>query len=200
MGKRVFDIIAALIMLVLLGPVLLLVALAIKLTSPGPVLYKAKRVGQGGRLFYMYKFRTMVVGADQVGPRLTYRGDPRVTPIGRFLRKSRLDELPQLINVLMGEMSLVGPRPEDPLYVARYTDEQREVLSVRPGITGLSQLRYHNEASLLDGADLDRRYMEVILPIKLALDRDYIRRRSFSFDLKILGETILTLFGGTREV
>ncbi len=193
MLKRSFDLIVSLIGLIVLSPLFAVTAVLIKLDSPGPAFYRAERVGKDGRPFWMYKFRTMFVGADKMGPAITYRNDPRVTRLGRFLRRTKLDELPQLLNVLKGEMSLVGPRPEAPRYVALYSPQQREVLKVKPGITGLAQLAYACEEDLLDPDSLDRDYIGTILPRKLALDMEYVDKRSFLFDLKILLRTALTL-------
>jgi lipopolysaccharide/colanic/teichoic acid biosynthesis glycosyltransferase len=147
----------------------------------------------------MYKFRTMVQGAERRGPAVTYRDDPRITKAGRFLRRTKLDELPQLLNVLKGEMSLVGPRPEDPSYVALYTPEQRRVLSVKPGITGSTQLEYRDEASMLHGESVDEEYVTRIMPKKLTLDLEYVRTRSLMLDLKIIWRTAATLLGGDRS-
>ncbi|MBK9713265.1 MAG: SDR family NAD(P)-dependent oxidoreductase [Kouleothrix sp.] len=199
--KRLFDVIVALVGLTLLIPAFLIIAIAIKLDARGPVFYRARRIGRGGRPFGMYKFRTMVTGADRAGPALTYRDDPRVTRVGRLLRDVRLDELPQLINVLTGEMSLVGPRPEAPAYVRLDQPIWREVLAVRPGICGLAQLDYAvDEASILtSGATVEEDYITRILPGKLAIDRRYIATRSLLFDLKILWQTLLVLFWPVRQ-
>jgi len=148
----------------------------------------------------MYKFRTMVVEADRVGPAMTYRDDPRITNLGRFLRGTKLDELPQLINVLKGEMSLVGPRPEDPAFVAHYDAEQREVLRVKPGITGPTQLAYRDEASMLEGTSADEDYLTRIMPEKLELDLHYLQNRSLALDIKILWQTARTLLSKDRRV
>jgi lipopolysaccharide/colanic/teichoic acid biosynthesis glycosyltransferase len=193
MAKRALDLVITILGLLLLCPLLLVLALWIKLDSRGPVLYRGKRVGQDGRPFLMYKFRTMVLGAVSQGPAVTYRDDPRVTPAGRFLRRTKLDELPQLFNVLRGEMSLVGPRPEDPSYVAFYTPEQRLALSVKPGITGPTQLEYRDEASLLQGEGVDEEYVTRLMPEKLKLDLQYVHTRSLLLDLKILWRTATTL-------
>jgi lipopolysaccharide/colanic/teichoic acid biosynthesis glycosyltransferase len=193
MAKRALDVLTSGLGLVLLSPLLLFLALWIKLDSSGPVLYRGKRVGRDGRPFFMYKFRTMVEGAERSGPAVTYRDDPRITKAGRFLRRTKLDELPQLLNVLRGEMSLVGPRPEDPVYVARYTPEQRQVLSVKPGVTGPTQLQYRDEASMLDGESVNEDYVSRIMPEKLKLDLEYVRNRSLLLDLKILWRTVATL-------
>ncbi len=200
MAKRALDLLISIFGLFLLSPLLLLLALWIKLDSPGPILYRGQRVGKDGRPFHMYKFRTMVLGAERRGPAVTYRDDPRITPAGRFLRQTKLDELPQLLNVLRGEMSLVGPRPEDPTYVALYTPEQRLVLSVKPGITGPTQLEYRDEASLLQGEGVDEEYVTRLMPEKLKLDLEYVRTRSLLLDLKILWRTVVTLLSGDRGV
>jgi lipopolysaccharide/colanic/teichoic acid biosynthesis glycosyltransferase len=193
MAKRLFDLIASAAGLLLLSPLLLLIAAAIRLESPGPALHRAVRVGRGGREFTLYKFRTMALNAAQTGPGITVSGDPRVTRVGRFLRRWKLDELPQLLNVLRGEMSIVGPRPEDPRYVALYTPEQREVLAVRPGITSPASVRFRNEEALLSGKDWERRYIEEIMPAKLALDLEYVRQASLRRDLAVLWETLAAL-------
>lgn len=193
MSKRILDLCISALGLVLLGPVMLVLSLWVKLDSRGPVLYRGERVGKDGRPFLMYKFRTMVLEADTIGPAITYRGDPRVTKAGKFLRHTKLDELPQLINVFKGEMSLVGPRPEDPSYVAHYSAQQREVLRVKPGITGLTQLEYRDEASLLEGTSADEDYLSQIMPEKLTLDLYYIQNRSLALDIKILWQTAVTL-------
>jgi len=200
MAKRALDLVISILGLLLLSPLLLVLALWIKLDSRGPVLYRGKRVGKDGRSFLMYKFRTMVMGAEKRGPAVTYRGDPRITPAGRFLRKTKLDELPQLLNVLRGEMSLVGPRPEDPSYVGFYTPEQRQVLSVKPGITGPTQLEYRDEASMLQGEGVDEEYVTRLMPEKLKLDLEYVGTRSLLLDLKILWRTATTLLSRDRGV
>lgn len=194
-SKRFFDIALSLIALLALVPVLVLIGILIKLDSRGPVLYQARRIGQGGRLFRMYKFRTMAADAEQSGPALTYKDDPRITRIGRFLRRVRIDEVPQLFNVLKGEMSLVGPRPEAPEYVDLEKPIWRQVLSVRPGICGLAQLTYaiDETAILNNAASLDRDYISHILPAKLELDLRYVRDQSFLFDLRLILQTLLIL-------
>lgn len=172
---------------------MLVLAIWVKLDSSGPVFYRGERIGKDGQPFRIYKFRTMMLGADRIGPAVTYRGDPRITKVGGFLRRMKLDELPQLINVLRGHMSLVGPRPEDPSYVAHYTPEQREVLSVRPGVTGPTQLEYRDEASLLQGDNVDDAYLNLIMPQKLKSDLRYVRNRTLALDLEILWQTAMTL-------
>jgi lipopolysaccharide/colanic/teichoic acid biosynthesis glycosyltransferase len=194
--KRLFDLSAAVIGIVTLSPLMALLAVLVKLSSQGPVLYRAARVGVGGVSFTMYKFRSMVTGADKAGPLVTMGGDPRVTRLGTFLRKTKLDELPSLWNVLLGEMSLVGPRPENPKSAALYTDEQKKVLRLRPGVTSLATVRYRNEEAILAGAeDLEKRYFEVMQE-KLNLELEYLRRRSFRLDLQILWDTVLAVIGG----
>jgi lipopolysaccharide/colanic/teichoic acid biosynthesis glycosyltransferase len=171
MGKRMFDVVVAGLALVLLSPLLLVLALCIRLDSPGPVFFRQERVGRHGRIFRIHKFRTMVPDAEARGLPLTVGRDPRVTRVGAFLRSSKLDELPQLIDVLQGTMSLVGPRPEVPRYVQHYPPALREkVLSVRPGITDLASIAYRRESELLARAgDPERAYVEEVLPQKLDL-------------------------------
>ena len=187
--KRALDLVVALVGLVLLAPVLAVIAVLVKCGSPGPILYVGERIGRNGRPFRMAKFRSMAVDADQRGPAITYSGDLRVTRVGAWLRRTKLDELPQLWNVLRGDMSLVGPRPEAPPYVALYTPEQRQVLQVRPGITGLTQLTYRKEEEQLSPTTWEEDYVHVLLPRKLALDLEYIRRQSLVLDLQILACT-----------
>lgn len=189
MLKRLFDIVMSVALLVVFSPLFAAIALVIKLTSPGPVFYRATRIGRDGETFKLYKFRSMVVDADRSGPGITTAGDARVTRIGRILRKSKLDELPQFINVLRGEMSLVGPRPEDPRYVALYTPEQRAVLRVRPGITSPASVYYRDEESLLAGDDWETRYIEEIMPAKLEIDLDYAHKGGIGDDLTIMWRT-----------
>src|SRR5919204_3256011 len=181
-------------------PMWLAIALAIRLDSAGPIFHAAVRVGRGGRLFRLFKFRTMVDGAAALGPRITRAGDPRVTRVGRFLRRSRIDELPQLWNVVRGEMRFVGPRPEDPRFVALYTPEQQVVLSVCPGITGPSQLAFFNEEDLLAGGETESLYVHEIMPRKLALDAAYARHHTFVGDLRIMGRTLARVVQSTRPV
>lgn len=192
--KRLFDFTISAIALVVLSPMILLIAIAVKITSPGPIIYFGKRVGVNGRIFYMRKFRTMVVNADKLGGPCTYEGDHRVTRTGYWLRKFKLDELPQLFNVLLGDMSLVGPRPEVQEYVQLFTNEQRAILSVRPGITDWASIWNRDEAQALAGSpDPERTYREVIRPEKIRLQLEYVRRRSFVTDLAILFETLRVL-------
>jgi lipopolysaccharide/colanic/teichoic acid biosynthesis glycosyltransferase len=195
-GKRLVDFIASAIALVILSPLLILLALLVKTTSPGAVFYRQPRVGKRGRLFRIVKFRSMSAEAETSGPDITVAGDPRITTVGKILRRWKLDELPQLWNVLKGEMSLVGPRPELPAYVAGYTDAQREVLTVRPGITDPASLAYHREEELLaTHAAPQRFYRETILPHKLAMNREYVAAISFRGDVTVLLRTANLLLG-----
>lgn len=191
MTKRLFDIVFALLLLVVLSPMLIVFALLVALTSPGGAFFRQVRVGMGGREFRLLKFRTMRPGSEAKG-QLTIGGrDPRVTSIGYFLRKSKLDELPQLWNVLVGDMSVVGPRPEVPRYVAMYSTEQREVLNVRPGITGMASIDYIDENEILArSTDPERTYTQEVMPAKLRLDLRYVRERSFALDMRIIGVTL----------
>ena len=195
MAKRVFDLLGASLALLLLSPLMLAIALAIKLDSRGPVFFRQQRVGRHGVPFFIHKFRSMVADAPQRGLALTVGDDPRITRIGRWLRRTRLDELPQLLDVLAGTMSLVGPRPELPQYVAQYPSLLRErVLSVRPGITDPSSLLYLDEAEQLARAtDPQREYVEVILPRKLQCAADYAARASLRSDLGVLLRTLRLL-------
>lgn len=190
MTKRLFDIVFASIGLVIISPLLLWLAIVIKGTSPGPILYRARRVGQNGKLFELYKFRSMVVGADKIGPGITHGQDNRITSIGRFLRHYKLDELPQLFNVLKGDMSFVGPRPEDPRYVEYYSPEQRRVLQIRPGITSWASISYRDESKYLNANNWEQLYIQKILPAKLKLDLEYVSNQSLWTDLKIIFQTL----------
>lgn len=201
-SKRIFDIVLVSTGLMLLAPLFLLLGLLVKLDSSGPVFYKARRVGRGGVPFRMYKFRTMRVDADQVGPALTFKDDPRITRVGRWLRRFRLDELPQLINVLRGDMSLVGPRPEAPEFVQLSQPIWWQVLTVRPGICGLAQLTFAiDEAAVLNNqATIDSDYLTQILPIKLNLDLRYVQQQSLLFDLRVLAQTVLLLLRQQQQL
>jgi lipopolysaccharide/colanic/teichoic acid biosynthesis glycosyltransferase len=192
MFKRSFDVVAAVIGLLVFGVPMLLVALWIRVDSPGPVFFRQERVGRHGKLFRIHKFRTMTVDAEQRGPQLTVGADARVTRVGRVLRANRLDELPQFFDVLAGDMSLVGPRPDVPRYVERWPADLRErVLAVRPGITDPASLTFRDEATLLArAADPEREYMDVILPRKLALAADYADHASLWTDLAVIGRSV----------
>jgi lipopolysaccharide/colanic/teichoic acid biosynthesis glycosyltransferase len=197
--KRVFDVALAALGLIVLAPILVIIGAWIKATSPGPVFHRARRVGRNGVLFNLYKFRSMVADADRMGAGITASDDPRITRAGRFLRRSKLDELPQLINVVKGDMSLVGPRPEDPRYVESYTPEQRRVLTVRPGITSWASIQFRHEEQMLSASTVDDVYRREIMPRKLALDLDYIARQSLWLDMRILLRTGLAIFEGHSE-
>ena len=195
MLKRGLDLLFAAAGLVLLSPLLVAVALCILRDSPGPVFFRQERVGRGGRLFRIHKFRTMVVDAPALGPGLTIGADPRVTRVGRWLRRTKFDELPQLLDVVAGRMSLVGPRPELPRYVALYPPALRALLlGVRPGITDPASLKYADEASLLAAAaDPEREYCEVLLPAKLQESANYLRHATLASDFAVLGRTAALL-------
>lgn len=192
--KRSFDLILSGLWLVLLSPLLTAIALLIKLDSPGPVFYRGRRVGLNGKPFRMFKFRTMILNADRIGGSSSPDDDPRVTGAGRFLRRYKLDELPQLLNVLVGEMSLVGPRPQVQWAVDLYSPEERLVLTVRPGITDYASVRFPNEGEILKGSsDPDKDYMENIHSEKMRLSLHYVRTRSFWGDIIIIIQTVTTI-------
>ncbi len=195
MLKRLFDILFSSLGLIVMFPILIFSAIATKLDSQGPALYRGKRIGRYGKPFRIYKFRTMVINAEELGGSSTPNDDPRLTRVGKFIRKYKIDELPQLINVLKGEMSFVGPRPQVPEDVALYTKEEKSILSVRPGITDWASIKYHNEGEILRGSpDPDQAYIEKIRPGKIKLELEYVRYCSFWVDLRILAKTTKTLF------
>lgn len=188
--KRMMDIAVSAVALCVLWPLYLIIALAIVIDDPGPVFYRQVRVGRGGKPFRIFKFRSMVVDADKKGLEITVGHDRRITRVGAFLRKTKLDELAQLINVLCGQMSFVGPRPEVPRYVEMYTPYQRQVLLVRPGITDYASIAYRNENDLLDAAqDPERMYIEQIMPAKIELNMKYLREISPAADIRLILKT-----------
>lgn len=195
MAKRLFDIVSSGIGLLCLAPVFVVMAIWIKLDSRGPVFYRQTRVGRYGRDFRIFKFRSMRVGSDK-GCQITVgERDPRITRSGYFIRRYKIDELPQLINVFLGDMSVVGPRPEVRKYVDLYSEEQRKVFQVRPGITDLASIKYRNENELLSQVDdPDTYYIDVIMPDKLAINLEYIRHQSFMGDIKIIFNTLFKIF------
>lgn len=187
--KRAFDILCSFLGLTVLSPVLLVVSVLVGVTSPGGVFFRQERIGKDGKPFRIFKFRSM--RKDNAGLKITTGNDSRITPVGRFLRKSKIDELPQLINVLVGDMSFVGPRPEVADYVSLYTPYQRQVLLVRPGITGLASIRFRNENDLLTAStDPNRTYIEQIMPRKIDLDLEYIPHASVPYDIKLIFQTL----------
>jgi lipopolysaccharide/colanic/teichoic acid biosynthesis glycosyltransferase len=193
-SKRALDLVVGSAGLVVAIPILAGVAVFMRLSRDrGPFLYRAERVGEDARIITVLKVRTMAVGAG--GSSVTMSRDPRITRLGRLLRRYRIDELPQLLNVVRGEMSMVGPRPEDPVFVDMSDPLHRRVFSARPGITGLAQLEFHDEARRLDGPDSERRYREEILPAKLRLDAEYLDHRSTRLDIRILLRTVRTVLG-----
>jgi lipopolysaccharide/colanic/teichoic acid biosynthesis glycosyltransferase len=196
-AKRAFDVAAAAALLLLFTPLFLCIAIAIKLDSSGPILYRCRRVGWRGGEFTMLKFRKMRTGVG--GASLTVAGDERLTRLGRLLVSTKLDELPQLWNVVRGEMSLVGPRPEDAAVVSLHEQEYGAILAVRPGITGLTQLAFAREGAILDRNDLLHDYLGRLLPQKMLIDTIYAERRSFSMDLRIIGWTVVAV-GLRRDI
>ena len=187
MLKRAFDFVSSLVGLILVSPVLVTIATLIKREDGGPVFYRGVRVGRFGKPFRIFKFRTMVLNAEKLGGPSTADDDPRITRVGKFIRKFKLDELPQLINVLKGEMSIVGPRPEVQMYVDMFTEEEKAILSVRPGITDWASIWNPDEGAILAGSsDPEKTYMEKIRPEKIRLQLKYVRERSLWVDLKII--------------
>jgi lipopolysaccharide/colanic/teichoic acid biosynthesis glycosyltransferase len=192
--KRLFDIVMSFIGLILLSPIFLVIAIWIKLDSKGPVFYKQTRVGKDSKDFKIFKFRSMRQGSDKHGLITVGGRDPRVTKSGYYIRKYKLDEFPQLINVFLGDMSIVGPRPEVRKYVDLYTEEQLKVLSVRPGITDIASIKYRNENELLEKAeDADKMYIEIIMPDKLKYNLEYINKKSFIYDVRLIFVTLLRI-------
>ncbi len=194
--KRVFDAVVSAAVVIGRAPLYAVSALAITLDSRGPVLYRGARVGRGGVRFALLKFRTMVVDADRLGGSSTPEDDPRLTTVGRHLRKTKLDELPQFLNVLKGDMSIVGPRPQVEWAVARYDERERALLTVRPGITDWASIRFRDEGELLRGSsDPDGDYLRLIAPEKIRLGLEYVRRRSLWIDMQIIAATALAIVG-----
>ena len=194
--KRMFDLTVAVVGLLLLSPLMIVVTLLVKADSRGPIFFRQERIGKGFRPFYIYKFRTMVADAPHTGRPITFGQDLRITRIGRFLRSTKLDELPQLINVLKGEMSLVGPRPEIRRYVELFRMDYDEILKVRPGITDLASLKYQDEAALLGQVvNPEEEYLKHVLPDKIGLAKEYLSRSSFFFDLSLILKSLPRLFG-----
>jgi lipopolysaccharide/colanic/teichoic acid biosynthesis glycosyltransferase len=199
--KRLFDIVVSLAGLVLLSPLLLLVAVLVKADSRGPIFFRQERMGRGFRSFSIYKFRTMVWDASRKGQSITVGNDPRITPAGRFLRATKIDELPQLINVLKGEMSFVGPRPEIRQYVELFRKDYEEILKIRPGITDLASVKYRDEAAILGRSENpEDEYVRRVLPEKIELAKEYLRRSSLFFDLSLIFKTLFSLFSYTSEL
>lgn len=194
---RYFDFVSAFIGTLVLFPLFLITAILIKLSSPGPIFYLHERVGLNGRRFRLYKFRSMVANADKIGTSVTTVNDPRITKVGKFIRNTKLDELPQLFNILKGDMSFVGPRPDVPEIVNKYSPEMKRILSIRPGITSNATLHLRHEEELLAMAnDPDRAYEMIFVPAKVRLAMEHVNRRSFLFDFGILLKTVWALIGG----
>lgn len=195
--KRIIDIVLSIIGLIVLAPLILTISIIIKLADPGAILFKQERMGIGFKPFTLYKFRSMVQSPDWMGPNVTSAGDVRITPVGRFLRKTKLDELPQLINVLIGDMSIVGPRPEVRKYVEMFKDEYIDILSVRPGITDNAAIEFRDEEELLAKYDdPEKGYIEEILPAKLKHYKKYVLNQSIISDMIIILKTIKVVAGG----
>jgi len=194
--KRVFDVTVAGLGLVFLSPLFVAIGIAIRVSDPGPIFYRQERIGRHGKPFRIWKFRTMVTNADRVGLPLTAQNDPRITRIGSSLRASKLDELPQLFNVVLGQMSLVGPRPEVDRYVRCYSDEERAVLDLRPGLTDVASIRYRNENALLEtNAGAEDVYLTRIMPAKISLNLEYAARSNFLRDLGVIATTLGCVLG-----
>ena len=191
---NVFNFICAFIGLLVLSPLFLCVAFLVKIHDGGKVFYRTTRVGRNNRLFVIYKFRTMIPDATQKGAGITSADDSRITPIGRFLRRYKLDEFPQLLNVVLGDMNLVGPRPEDPRYVILYSEEQRKVLEFKPGMTSPASLRYSNEERLLIGDNFLMTYVNEILPKKIEMEMAYLSHQTIFGDVSIILRTIFKIF------
>lgn len=198
--KRAFDVVASIVALALTAPVWVVVAVLIKLEDGGPVLYRGRRVGESGRVFTMYKFRSMVVNAETLGSSSTTASDDRVTRVGKVIRRHKVDELPQFLNVLKGDMSVVGPRPQVEWDVARYDDDERRLLSVRPGLTDWSSIKFRDEAAILDGqGDPDEAYDRLIRPEKIRLGLRYVDHASLGTDLRIVAATLRAMVGRSAE-
>ena len=191
---RILDLATSAFGLIVLSPLFIALALIIRLYDGGTVFYRAPRIGKNGVPFRLFKFRSMVVNADRTGQVVTTNGDSRITPIGRFLRRTKIDELPQLLNVLKGEMSLVGPRPESPKYVGLYTPAQRAVLQVLPGITSAASLTFRHEEQLLSGDNWEDVYRNEVLPAKLAIDLNYLSQRTLMSDVGLILQTVKAMF------
>jgi len=200
-SKRLFDLLLAVVGLLLLFPLFVLIAIFIKIDGQGPIFFRQKRVGRGGKEFRIFKFRTMVTDAEHKGALLTVTGDPRITRVGRWLRKWKLDELPQLLNVIRGEMSFVGPRPEVPRYVKLYSDLQRRVLELTPGITDPASIAYRSENDLLAAVeDPERYYIEQVMPDKIRINLEYSQRATIWTDLLVILRTMGVLVHGDLQL
>jgi lipopolysaccharide/colanic/teichoic acid biosynthesis glycosyltransferase len=194
MSKRIIDVVGASLGLLLTLPFFAVISAAIKLTSKGPVFYRGLRTGLNGKPFGIFKFRTMVIDAEKLGGPSTALNDPRITPIGKFLRRYKLDEFPQLINILKGEMSFVGPRPQVERYTKLYKGEEAIILSVRPGLTDYASLHFINMDSTLGDSDVDQKYLTEVEPLKNTLRIKYVKEQSFMTDMKILLKTLVRIF------
>ncbi|HBK70689.1 MAG TPA: glycosyl transferase [Flavobacteriaceae bacterium] len=195
MSKRLFDVFFSTLGILILSPVLLIISFLIKLDSKGNILYLQNRVGKSGKIFRILKFRTMVTNADKLGLLTLGDGDNRITKVGRILRKTKLDELPQLFNVFLGEMSFVGPRPEVKKYVNLYTNAQKEILKLKPGITDYASIKYIDESVILGNSeDPEKTYINTIMPHKIKLNKKYLHKQSLVYDIKIIFLTLFKIF------
>ncbi|MFB0919136.1 MAG: sugar transferase [Clostridiaceae bacterium] len=193
--KDIFDLVLGIIGFILLSPILVIISVLVVFTSKGPAFFKQDRVGKNGRVFGIYKFRTMITNAEDVGLKLTIGDDPRITSVGKVLRKYKLDELTQIINIVIGDMSFVGPRPEVPKYVAMYNPEQRKVLIVKPGVTDLASIKFRNENEILGKSkDPEKTYIEKIMPEKLRINLEYVENISLLNDIRLILKTIKEVF------
>lgn len=189
--KRVFDILVSLLLLIILLPVFIILSIVIKIDSKGPVFFRQERVTEYGRVFKIFKFRTMVSGADKMGSQVTVKDDCRITRLGKLLRKSRIDEIPQLINILIGDMSFVGTRPEVLKYVELYTNEMKATLLMKAGVTSLASIKFKDEEKLLQSSDdVDKSYIENVLPKKMEYNLEYIKKFNFFYDIKLMFMTV----------
>lgn len=192
--KRIFDLIASSFAIIIFSPVLIIVSLSIKLYDSGPVFYRAPRTGKNNVPFKMFKFRSMVLNADKIGAASTTLSDPRITPIGQFLRKHKLDEIPQLFNVLLGQMSIIGPRPEIKKFTDLFNEQEKMILSVKPGISDYASVKFSDEGKILEGSDdPDKAYFELIRPKKIELQLQYVKEKSLATDLKIIFLTLAAI-------
>jgi lipopolysaccharide/colanic/teichoic acid biosynthesis glycosyltransferase len=190
--RRAFDVIVACIGLLLLSPMFLVLAVRIKLFDGGPVFYRARRTGFLGAEFNLIKFRTMVINADTLGAGITVADDKRITPVGKLIRSHKLDEYPQLINIVLRNMNLVGPRPEDPRYTALYDQHQKKILNIRPGITSPASIKFKNETELLRGSEWEKKYVNEVMPKKISIDMEYFRNNTFLSDIRVILKTLFS--------
>ena len=196
--KRLFDILFSILLLIILSPIILILAILIKIDSKGPVFYRQERITKNNKVFKIFKFRTMVQNADKIGSLVTVGNDSRITKIGKFIRKCRLDEIPQLINILLGDMSFIGTRPEVKKYVDKYTDEMKATLLMRAGVTSMTSILFKDEDEIMEkytkkGMSVDEAYIDKVLPIKMKTNLEYIKKFNIFYDIKICIDTVLAV-------